>query len=407
MEYRKLGLFLGAGFSYELGLPLVLEVTAELKRVLSPQRMIALNKHWRTGNLGYSDRSIEILNTILKQQNYNYENIVGALEVNITRFENREIYQDLHGLREWLLEFIWNIFTDRQIRTFQYCKGGIQFYKGIVKLYETAKPLWVFSLNHDITFELIAKYFGLEVKTGFPETIEIERREASGELSGSVKFDYLSRSDIKNNNYNYYFNYENQGINLLKMHGAIDLFGKDDDLNYVKLSLEGLSFDEYYENARYLFKDLDQLKNVRMTNHIGYYDKAMTLQILRKTILSGVYKFDNRVSQVAPIEYIQLFKSYINYVDELIVVGYSFSDFHIDTIIREWLTFTSTRKLVIVNPSITAVPNYFTHLTPQIKLERMTATEFLMKIEGRRTKSLIFNVRVNTRKRLFHKLTGR
>jgi hypothetical protein len=407
LESRKTGLFLGAGFSYELGMPLVLEATAELKRVLTPERMIEINENRRTKNLAFSDRAIETFNSILVQSEYNYETIVGALEVCITRFENRDIYQDLHGIREWLLELIWNYLADRQTRNFQYSRAGLDFFRGLVNIYQTSKPLWVFSLNHDVTFEMIAKYFDLEVKTGFPDTIEIDRREADGRLAGKIRFDLLSRKNIEAGTFDYHFNYENLGINLLKLHGAIDFFAKDDDVDFVKLSLKNLTFDEYCERVQYLLKSFDQLREVRATNHIGYYDGMMELQLLRKTILSGVHKFDKRVSQVAPIEYLKLFESYINYVDELVVIGYSFSDYHIDSTLRSWLSFTSSRKLTIVDPNIDRVPNYFRHLSPQISLEKMTCPEYFMKLEGRGKPGLFYQIRKKRRKQSMDKLRKR
>lgn len=407
MENQKVGHFLGAGFSYELAMPLVVEATAELRRVLTPQWMREINENHRAKNLAFSDRAIEIFNSIIVQSDYNYETIVGALEVHISRFENHEVYQDLHGLREWLLELIWNYLANRQTRNFQYSRAGIGFYRGLVNLYQLSKPLWVFSLNHDVAFEMIAKYYGLVVKTGFPDSIELDRRDVEGRLAGKLRFDYLSRNDIDSGKYDYFFNYENHGINLLKLHGAIDLFAKDDDRNYVKLSLEGLSFDDYCERVSYLLKSFDQLKHVRATNHIGYFDGMMELQLLRKSLLSGVHKFDGRIAQVAPVEYLKLFESYINYVDELVVIGYSFSDYHIDSIIRSWLSFTSSRKMVIVDPNTTHIPNYFRHLTPQITIQKMTCPEYLMRLEGRKRPGWFYEIRKSRRKRSMQKLKRR
>ena len=45
------GLLLGAGASYDLGMPLVQELTAELKRWLTPNKLEELNSGWRASGL--------------------------------------------------------------------------------------------------------------------------------------------------------------------------------------------------------------------------------------------------------------------------------------------------------------------------------------------------------------------
>jgi hypothetical protein len=60
-EYMKqlTGLFLGAGASYEAGLPLVWELTDELKKWLTPAKLREFNQGWRLQ--GGRPRSAEII----------------------------------------------------------------------------------------------------------------------------------------------------------------------------------------------------------------------------------------------------------------------------------------------------------------------------------------------------------
>jgi hypothetical protein len=48
------GLFLGAGFSYEVGMPLVTELTRDLKETLTPAKVKAFNKSWQEQGTGFS-----------------------------------------------------------------------------------------------------------------------------------------------------------------------------------------------------------------------------------------------------------------------------------------------------------------------------------------------------------------
>jgi hypothetical protein len=66
-EYMKqlTGLFLGAGASYEAGLPLVWELTDELKKWLTPAKLREFNQGWRLQ--GGRPRSAEIIGRKLCQ----------------------------------------------------------------------------------------------------------------------------------------------------------------------------------------------------------------------------------------------------------------------------------------------------------------------------------------------------
>jgi hypothetical protein len=46
------GFFLGAGFSYEVGMPLVGELTSELKETLTASKVREWNESWRKNGTG-------------------------------------------------------------------------------------------------------------------------------------------------------------------------------------------------------------------------------------------------------------------------------------------------------------------------------------------------------------------
>src|SRR4051812_3113837 len=81
----RIGLFLGAGASYEGGMPLVWELTAEIKNWLTPTKMRELNAGWRRLSVGYSDEVIEDLISILARKDVHYEAALGYLEVQFRR----------------------------------------------------------------------------------------------------------------------------------------------------------------------------------------------------------------------------------------------------------------------------------------------------------------------------------
>jgi len=57
-------LFLGAGASYDCGMPIVIELTAELRRWLTPEKLLRFNTGWRTMGIGWSDHTVLFLNSL-------------------------------------------------------------------------------------------------------------------------------------------------------------------------------------------------------------------------------------------------------------------------------------------------------------------------------------------------------
>jgi len=68
-------------------------------------------------------------------------------------------------------------------------------------------------------------------------------------------------------------------------------------------------------------------------------------------LLAGASKFDPRRHQVLPKSMLRHFRDYLNFVTELVCIGYGFGNLHINTVIREWLelcqigTWRSSRLL--------------------------------------------------------------
>jgi hypothetical protein len=111
-------------------------------------------------------------------------------------------------------------------------------------------------------------------------------------------------------------------------------------------------------------------------NELPYTDETGLEQYLRRTLLAGAQKFDQRFSQTLPQKMLDVFRSYVQYVQRLYIVGYSFGDAHIDLVLRNWLELTEDRKIVIVDPGRKSLPAYFAHLAPQITVRQQTAGQF-------------------------------
>jgi hypothetical protein len=194
-----------------------------------------------------------------------------------------------------------------------------------------------------------------------------------------LSFERLSREDIKRGQYKFFESGE-YGINLLKIHGSLDIFGQGNDLNYLKILLinkNPLSYVEQLEKVNIINHNLVLSTRVRAINENVYLDDKGVEQFLRKSLLSGIYKFSKRVTQIAPPEFLELFKQYLNSVSELSCIGYGFGDKHINVILRDWLSSSGERRLSIINPKV-EIPDTFNPLSKQITIISKSTADFLM-----------------------------
>lgn len=118
MSVSLTGLLIGAGASYEIGLPLVGELTTELKAWLSPAKLRALNTGWRAQGGGYTDAVIEDVARMLALPNLHYESILGYLETQYRR--QYKFQQEYHGLYSWLVEMVYHILCLRHTQRIIY-----------------------------------------------------------------------------------------------------------------------------------------------------------------------------------------------------------------------------------------------------------------------------------------------
>src|ERR1700689_3818354 len=132
-------------------MPLLWELTAEIKNWLTPKRVRELNAGWRVQYNGYADGIIDDLILMLERPTAHYEAILGFLEGQFRR--QRSLPQEYHGLYSWLVELVYHLLYYRQVNNKAFLGRHLKYYHGIRTLAVANAPLWVFSLNHDVTVE--------------------------------------------------------------------------------------------------------------------------------------------------------------------------------------------------------------------------------------------------------------
>ncbi|WP_155835226.1 hypothetical protein [Herbaspirillum sp. RV1423] len=375
-------LFLGAGASYDCGMPIVIELTSELRRWLTPEKLLRFNAGWRTMGIGWRDHTVLFLHELLKDKSRHYENIIGAIQSRYNGEVDQNVRNEWHSIYLFLCQAIQGLLVERQIKNSLFAQAALDDYEGIKVLLKKNRPLWIFSLNHDIMIEILSAKYSIPIKSGFKEKLTIEINSDT-EKGHEVNFEKLSRIAISNNDYDF-FRPGEDGINLIKLHGSLDIFGVGDELSFLKIAPHANDPNFYVNQLDHIEKinrDISLKSKVHTRNEHVHLDSQGEIQFLRDTILSGGEKFTRQSLQLAPKEFLPLFEDYLHQISELICIGYGFGDDHIDSVIAKWLAKDVTRTLDIVNPGIDACPNKYKHLSQQVKLTPKFTNEFFLDLD--------------------------
>ena len=308
-----------------------------------------------------------------------YEHIIGHLQVE----QARKNSQEHHGLIVFLLEMLYHLLAQRHVLNVSFIARAIRNLEGLRRFAEIHKPLWILSLNHDLLVECFSAHSGIPLNCGYgEERVRLPRRDEAGTAMGDVEALVMRRQLLREHRLPF-FGKGSFGINLLKIHGSLDEFAFNDGQDLLKLapgeaSVSGtlMTLDALNREVRYI--DLRWPGGtVRGANEIVYADAEGEMQFLRRTLLGGMFKFQGRHDQTVPKELLGYFESTLDHLSTLICIGYGFGDAHVNKAIREWLERTTERQLTIVGPMIRGVPDSLRHLSPQIELETITATDYL------------------------------
>jgi hypothetical protein len=380
------GLFLGAGASFESGMPLVWDLSAEIRAWLTPNKLRELNLGWRAQGNGNPDETIDTLVASLLNTTMHYENILGQLEVQFVRPSNARqgnLRQSYHSLYSWLVELVYHLLYYRHVQNEAFIIRTLRYLEGIAGLARASNPLWIFSLNHDLIVECVAAHYGARLDCGFSGTGTLPLRDGKGVRIGDLPVQTLAVKQLETSGLDFK-NLTEPGINLIKIHGALDVFTANDGHDLIKLATAGdgvaavlQSLRAAGENLLYYDPAFPGGGRVKALNEIAYADEAGIMQFLRKTLLAGAFKFNQRSTQVLPPAFLKQFKDYLLRVSRLICIGYGCGDLHINQILREWLEFTGDRHVEFVGPGTTSCPSFLGHVASQVILRDEFATDFL------------------------------
>lgn len=363
-------------------MPLRADINAEILAWLSPPSLRRLNDTWRARGFGHPDEVIADVARRLTEEEFDYEALLDHLEARYLEDAREGFAASYHALYAWLAQIVYQMLYRRQVERRNSYREGLQYFEGIVPLTRQNCPLWIFSLNHDVLVECIAALFGIEINCGFSQrTLTLPCRNAAGAVIATLAAQLLTDAEMASGSLPFFVPGA-PGINLLKLHGALDVFVLGGSRDLIRLQPSEETFDAIIDALQIANEGLlapalaatvapDALA---VTNQIPYIDGAGQPRLLGRTLRASAARLADPCPQLIKRRRLEYFRGSLAQVERLVALGYSMTDTEVNEIVREWLEGAGHRRLEIVAPGIIMVPPFLQPLVEQVELTPASAT---------------------------------
>jgi hypothetical protein len=141
---------------------------------------------------------------------------------------------------------------------------------------------------------MISAFCAIPLRDGFDPRNTITLRDCNSG-STSVTADVLNERDLTENNL-FLFGEGESGINLLKIHGSLDVFAFREGLDLCRLRPSGPGIKSRLETLRVINTRIGfaMPPGARPLNEIAALDEDGVIQFLRRSLLAGANKFNRR-----------------------------------------------------------------------------------------------------------------
>lgn len=124
--------------------------------------------------------------------------------------------------------------------------------------------------------------------------------------------------------------------------------------------------------------ELEMKVGIRSLEMMTLNDSLGVEQFFDRSLITGALKFEEASRGRRALHvFFNKFKTDIFHADELICIGYSFGDLHINKIMSHWLRKSASHRLTIVDPFRDTIPSFLLHLKQQVSIERSSFLDFL------------------------------
>lgn len=359
-------LLLGAGFSYDLGMPITKELTEVFLSLFDKRKANAIANSLSKAEPYGKDRptnpsaiheSFDLLFRYKASGHGNYEELLTQLQELIDSAGRTQSDKDsFHLVFGFWYDIIYVVLCAFQTESYRVLyPRNLRWFSKLQNLLSDNET-WVFSLNHDILFECLAADLGIAASYGEMEKISFPI--SNMDMKSTILF-----SCIKRENYNVDapgFFKGRKGVNLVKLHGSLS------ELEYGDRQIV-CNLPTQRKNSFELMIDFHKLESM------GYYhqnkkvpssrDRCITnsageLDILRKAMLTGGKKYSKTANAKHGEEKLKVFDDVLSQTSELTIVGYGFGDKHINFRISHAMARRNDLTVRIIDPLHNKLPEF-------------------------------------------------
>lgn len=184
----------------------------------------------------------------------------------------------------------------------------------------------IFTLNHDLLIEALFQSQEIDYCDGFTKEGSVLQTDSKKVIS----------------TFNGHFNYPN---NLIKLHGSVDVY-KYDCFEKNGRNLESSDKFIYFKTHDYYEKQrpmrIDPITKVILQDFHWNITPQFITGTNKKELINSDYMYQKLYNE---------FTNRINKTEELLIIGYSYSDIHVNEQIETCLSHDSLKRIINVNPS--------------------------------------------------------
>jgi hypothetical protein len=391
---KRKALLIGAGFSYDLGMPLAKGFTKDLFHYLSPDKIRYFMEIWKKSNPYGKGRSIDpsVMDEVLEMfmthksnEEANYEGFLKEIQMLHNKPGTTQSRRDtLHFAFGRFFDLIIQMFWMYQVNNYDWYVSNKEYYKSFSSFVSDNVETWIISLNHDLFIEFLSFELGIPLSFGSEKKVEFPINNLN--YQQKITFNFVERENLELSRMNFFK--DKRGINLLKLHGGINEFSYDNDSKVLHLSINDcdtpLTYLSKTDTVLHRMNYLINGQEVKIGGEIAVSDLNGEMQFLRHSILTGGYKYSETFDPKPGEEKIQLMEEILSKVDELTIVGYGFGDIHVNQRLYNAMLLNKDLSIMIVDPYISAKPEF---LKPfdykfRIKTVRAGVAEFFSYMEN-------------------------
>lgn len=362
----KTGILLGAGFSYDFGMPISRELTEMFLSLFNRSNTKSLIVGMANHQPFTADRPInkaaiaEVFDLLLaykEKQGENYEELLSQIQALSEDYgksqSDRDSYHYAFGL---LYEIIHNLLAIYQSESYKalYHKN-LQWFSKLENILSTEET-WVFTLNHDIFLECLAIDLGISITYGATGSIDFP--VSNIEMNERINFSTIDRSSYRTDNPSFLAG--QKGINLVKLHGGLTEHEYKDDFIICNQSLNKSTSKELISDFHkiqrmayyYLGRKVPDSKDRAITNANGELD------LIGKAMLTGGKKYSKTAKPKKGEEKLIIFDDLLDRIDELTIIGYGFGDKHVNFRITNAMARRENLSIRIIDPNLRKIPEF-------------------------------------------------